>query len=283
MRRAGIGSLLAAAVAMAVAAGARAQEPVPVERTPIPTRSGEDFAGRYPSRILTVETARLLEGGSGHVGFGDTRYGVVDRRLEVITNTISDIFGVGMVSAKVGLLDPDEYPIGVAVGGKYYRSYGGLIDAGVTAIAESFAEVTDSEVSVEGWVVFGTATWSAPDDRTHLHLGLQTHQPIENVFAVEDSVAGGGGSVEFLDGEDYSAMWAVDHQLMGRTLVGLMEAGWSFTLERGRFGAGLDAGSENWRFLFGLMIPGVKTDLATDATDFFVTPTISIHYRFGGE
>ncbi len=278
----GIGGAIVAAAVLAGAGGALAQEPVPVDRIDLPTRAMDGFDGRYPSRLLTVETARLLEGGRGQVGFGDTRYGVLDRRLEVITNTISDVFGVGTISAKLGVLDPDEHPIGLAVGGKYYRSYGGLIDAGVTAVAESFAEVTDSEVNVEGWIVFGTASWSTPDDRTHLHLGLQTHQPIVNRFEVTDSVAGGGGSVEFFEGEDYSAMWGVDHQIMGRTLVGMLEAGWSFTLERARLGAGLDAGSESWRFLFGLMIPGVKTDLATDETDFFVTPTISVHYRFGG-
>jgi hypothetical protein len=276
------GAFVLVTALLRAAAPALAQDPVPVDRTPLPTSARAGFDGRYPVRLLTVETARLLEEGRGHVGFGDTRYAVLDRRLEVITNTISDVFGVGMVSAKLGILDPDERVIGLAVGGKAYYSYGGLIDAGVTKVAESFAEVTDSEVDVSGWIAFATASWSAPDDRTHLHLGVQVHRPIENRFEVVDSVAGGGGSVEFLDGEDLSLMWGVDHQILGHTLVGMLEAGWSFTLEEARLGAAIDAGSDRWRFMFGLMLPGVETDLATDATDFVVTPTLSIHYRFGG-
>ncbi|HUP20317.1 MAG TPA: hypothetical protein VM778_10240 [Gemmatimonadota bacterium] len=283
MRSAPRGGAIAFTAALLCAAGpAPAQDPVPVDRTWVPASPGPGFDGRYPARLLTVETARLLEGGRGHVGFGDTRYAVLDRRLEVITNTISDLFGVGMISAKLGILDPDERTVGLAIGGKAYYSYGGLIDTGVAKVAESFAEVTDSEVDVSGWIVFGTASWSAADDLTHLHLGVQVHQPIENRFEVVDSVAGGGGSVEFLDGEDLSVMWGVDHQILGRTLVGMLEAGWSFTLEQARLGAAVDAGSERWRFMFGLMLPGVETDLATDATDFVVTPTLSIHYRFGG-
>jgi hypothetical protein len=93
-------------------------------------------------------------------------------------------------------------------------------------------------------------------------------------------VKGGGGSVRFLDGDDVSTMWGVDHQVLGTRLVALLEAGYSWTLQRGRLGLGLDTGSQHMRVLLGVLYPGVKTDLATEPTDLVVTPAFSVHWRF---
>lgn len=251
---------------------------MPAERTGLPAFSADGFDGRYPVRLVTVESARLLEGGRGLVGFGDTRYALLDRRLEITTDTIDDVLGIVNGGVKLGLLDGED-GLAVAIGGKGYFSYGGLIDLGVRRLAEAFADVTDSEVDLSGWIGYATATWSL-SEATHAHLAFQHHHPLESRFAVEDSVAGGTGSVEFLDGDDYSAMWGIDHRLFGRALVALLEAGWSFGLDRPRFGAGVDAGSERWRFVFGIILPGVETDLATEPRDFAVSPTLSFHYRF---
>lgn len=267
------------AVAM-VPAPLAAQAPPPADDGALPVFGSAEFDGRYPARILTVESGGVLEGGRGLVGIGDTRYAILDRRFEIATNTLGDVLGIANAAFKLGLVDRGSSGPAIAVGGRYYHSYGGAIDAGVRRIAESFSDVTDSEVDVSGWVAWGTSTWSLAEGRTHLHLSLQHHEPLEAGFEVVDSEAGGGGRIEFRDGEDTSAMWAVDHQLLGRTFLVLLEAGYSWGLDRARFGAGFDAGSQNWRFLLGLFYPGVETDLATDPREFEASPVVSLHYRF---
>lgn len=241
-------------------------------------RSDLEFDSPYPARILTIETATMID--EGIVGFGDTRWPIVDGRLEVNTNTIGNAIGIANAGLKVGLLESYDGTFSLAAGGRYYQSYGGLIDLGVQAIAESFSDVTDSEVEVSGWVGYATGTWTVGDGSTHLHLGVQVHEPTETRFGVEDSVAGGGGSVRFEEGDDVSTMWGVDRQIFGRKLVLLLEAGWSWSLEEGRLGLGVDAGSQRWRIVAGVTYPGVRTDLATDPTDLVVTPVLSVHYRW---
>lgn len=273
------GELAAGALAlMLLAAPAPAQQTEPAAESP--ESGGAGFDGVYPVRLLTVEGGRMLEGGDAIVGLGDTRWAVPVRSVELITNTLSDILGIANLAVKLGLLEGEGSRPAVAVGVKAYRSYGGLIDTGVRRAVESFATVTDSDVEVAGWVAYAAATWSVDAHRTHLHAALQTHQPIDSKFRVEDSEAGGGGSVEFLEGDDVSAMGGVDHRLAGRAVVLVLEAGYSFGLERPRFGAGLDLGGERMRVLLGASYPGVETDLATEPRDFVVTPALSVHYRF---
>lgn len=271
--------LILTGLALASAAGAGAQPSATGPRE-LPRYAEGAFDGPYPSRILTLETARMLERGRGTVGLGDTRYAVSGALIEISTNTITDIIGVANVGLKVGLREPEGGRPGIVVGGRYYKSYPGLIDEGVEAIAESFSDITDSRVDIDGVIVYATSSWLSGDGATGYHLGVQTHWPGEYRFEVEDSVKGGGGNVVFHDGNDVSVMWGVDHQLIGTRLVGLAEAGWSFGLERPRFGLGLDGGSQNWRFVLGVMWPGVETDVATEPRDFFVNPVLSIHYRF---
>ena len=266
------GPLLAPAAALA--------QPEPAEGRELPRYGEGAFDGRYPVRVLTIETARMLRRGDAILGFGDTRYAVSPWMLELSTNTISDAVGIANLGLKVGLGEPDGARPGVVVGAKVYKSYPGLIDEGVKRIAESFSDITDSEVDIDGVVGFATASWVPGDGATGYHLAVQGHFPGETRFSVEDSVAGGGGSVVFHEGSDVSVMWGVDHRLVGTRLVGLAEAGWSFGLERPRFGLGLDAGSQHWRFVAGVTWPGVETDVATEARDFFVNPVLSIHYRF---
>lgn len=261
-----------------VAAGA--QPAPPADARSLPRYSEGAFETPYPVRLLTIETARMLRRGDGHVGFGDTRFAVSDYMIELSTNTISDIVGIANLGLKVGIREPSGSRPGYAVGVRYYKSYPGLIDKGVRKIAESFADVTDSEVDVDGVVAYATASWVPGDGATGYHLALQTHWPGEYRFAVEDSIAGGGGNVVFHEGNDVSVMWGVDHRLMGSRLVGMAEAGWSFGLERPRFGLGVDTGSQRWRFVAGVTWPGVETDVATEPRDFFVNPVLSIHYRF---
>jgi hypothetical protein len=259
----------------------RAQPEPAAEARALPTYGEGSFDGPYPVRLLTVETARMMEPGHGTVGFGDTRFGVSGRFIELSTHTITDIVGVANLGLKLGIRQPDGLRPGIVVGGRYYKSYpGALIDKGVRKIAESFADVTDSEVDIEGVVAYATASWVPQDGPTGYHLALQTHWPGEYRFAVEDTVAGGGGNVVFHEGNDVSVMWGVDHRLMGSRLVGMAEAGWSFGLERPRFGLGVDTGSQRWRFVAGVTWPGVETDVATNPRDFFVNPVLSIHYRF---
>jgi hypothetical protein len=222
----------------------------------------------------------MLEGGHGTIGFGDTRYSIVDRRVEVHTHTISDAIGVANVTLKVGVRETQGSTPGIAIGAKYYRSYPGLIDEGVYRIAESFSTITESDVDVSGVVGFATATWIPGDGVTGYHLSIQGHRPFESAFSAVDETRRGEGTVTFEEGNDVSVMWAADHRVAGTKLVALAEAGWSFGLERARFGAGFDAGSQRWRVAGGVTWPGVETDMATEATDFFVTPIFSVHYRF---
>lgn len=282
MRRGTPLAAAAAAVALALAlfapAAASAQDVGPRGRTDLPAWGGPGFDGVYPARLLSVEGGRLLEEG-GIVGLGDTRW-LVHPRVEVLTNTLSDILGIANAGAKVALARGEGPRPAVAVAARGYWSYGGLLDAGVRRVAESFADVTDSAVEVSGVVGYLTATWSANDDRTHLHASVETHQPFESTFRVEDSEAGGGGSVRFEQGDDVSAMWGVDHRLLGHAVVVVLEAGWSFGLEEARFGGGVDLGGERWRVLLGASYPGVETDLATEPRDFVVNPAFSLHYRF---
>jgi len=260
---------------------AHGQDVTPPDAIEMPDLRGNlDFDTPYPVRVLTIETGAMLEKGSGIVGFGIARWPLLDRRLEVTTNTIGDAVGIANLGVKVGLMDDPERSFALVAGGMFYQSYGGLIDLGVQAIAESFSDVTDSEVEVSGWVGYATGSWTMEDGATHVHLALQVHEPTQTKFAVEDSDAGGRGSVEFRDGEDVSTMWGVDRRLLGRRLVLLMEAGWSWSLDEPRVGLGVDAGSRRWRVTAGVAYPGVETDLATDPTDLVVTPVLSVHYRF---
>lgn len=259
---------------------ARAQDPRPAERSDLP-EYGESggFDATYPTRVLSIESGRVLERGRGLVGFGNTRYAPFER-VEILTNTIGDVAGVANLGVKV-LAVPESggFP-SIAVSALYYESYGGLIDYGVRHIAESFSDVTDSETDVRGLVGQATATWAASGGRTRYHVSLQGHYSIESEFGVTDSVAGGGGSIRFLNGDDVSTVWGVDHRVFDTRLVALLEAGYSWTLERGRLGLGIDTGSQHMRVLLGVLYPGVKTDLATEPTDLVVTPAFSVHWRF---
>ncbi|HEY7471246.1 MAG TPA: hypothetical protein VIE68_02765 [Gemmatimonadota bacterium] len=263
-----------------LATAARAQDPRAAERSPLP-EYGEagGFDAAYPVRGLSIESGRVLERGRGLVGFGDTRYAPFDR-VEIMTNTIEGLIGVANGGVKVLAVRARGSAPSVAVSARYYESYGGFIDKGVKHIAESFADVTDSETDVRGVVGQITATWTGNEDRTHYHVSLQGHHPIESEFGVTDSVAGGGGSVRFLEGDDVSTMWGVDHQVIDTRLVALLEAGYSWLLERGRLGLGVDTGSQHMRVRVGVMVPGIKTDLATEPTDLVVTPVLSVHWRF---
>jgi hypothetical protein len=268
------------ALLLAAAAGALAQ-PAPSSGSRALPRYGEGaFEGVYPVRVLKIETARMLDGGDGIVGFGDTRYSIVDHRIEVHTHTITDLVGIANLGVKVGVREPDGLSPGIAIGLKYYQSYPGLLNEGVRRIAESFSSITDAEVDVSGYVAFATASWIPGDGATGYHLGVQAHIPSETQFEVRDDNRGGGGIIDFEEGDDVSVMWGVDHQLIGTKLLGLAEAGWSFGLERARFGLGVDTGSQRWRFVGGVTWPGVETDVATEPRDFFVNPVLSIHYRF---
>lgn len=269
---------LVGALAFLASAPAAAQDVVPPEKFELPAWGSGEFDRPYPLRLLTIEGGRVV-GEGGVIGLGDTRW-AVHERVEVITNTLSDILGIANGGVKMALLEPAGTTPALAATVRGYWSYGGLIDAGVRRVSESLATVTDSEVRVSGVVGHLTATWTASEDRTHLHASLQAHRAIENEFTVQDSEAGGGGSVEFLDGDDLSAMWGVDHRLVGRSVIVALEAGYSLGLERPRFGAGLDLGGENMRVLLGASYPGVETDLATEPRDFVVNPAFSVHYRF---
>jgi hypothetical protein len=262
------------------AADARAQDPRPAERSDLPAY-GESggFDATYPTRVLSIESGRVLERGRGLVGFGNTRYAPFDR-IEILTNTIGDVVGVMNAGVKFLAVPEGGGVPSIAVSGFYYESYGGLIDKGVKHIAGSFSDVTDSETDVRGLVGQATATWGASGGRTRYHVSLQGHHAIESEFGVTDSVKGGGGSVRVLDGDDVSTMWGVDHQVFGTRLVALLEAGYSWTLQRGRLGLGIDTGSQHMRVLLGVLYPGVKTDLATEPTDLVVTPALSVHWRF---
>lgn len=239
---------------------------------------GASFGG-YPARVLTIESGRLLDPG-GTIGLGDTRWSAPSVLLELYTDTIEDALGIANLGVKLGLVEGSGARPDVAVGARGYWSYGGLIDVGVRKAVESFADVTESEVDLSGVTGHATATWSVLGGRTRVHGSVQGHHPIESKFLVQDSEAGGGGSVEFLDGDDVSAMAGLDHRLAGGAVILLAEGGYSWGLERARFGAGLDVGSRHWRVLLGAFYPGVETDLATDARDFVVTPEFSLHYRF---
>jgi hypothetical protein len=269
-----------ALVTLMCASAARGQPVEPAERETLPSfGAAEGFDAAYPSRVLSIESGVVLERERGLAGFGDTRYAPFDR-VEILTNTIADVIGVANAGVKVLALRPAGRVPSVAVGGRYYESYGGLIDTGVRHIAGSFADVTDSETDVRGLVGHVTATWTAGEGRTHYHLALQGHYAIETEFGVTDSVNGGGGSVRFLNGDDVSTMWGVDHRLIDTRLVALAEVGYSWTLARPRMGLGIDTGSQRMRVLLGVLYPGVKTDLATDPVDLVVTPAFSVHWRF---
>jgi hypothetical protein len=168
----------------------------------------------------------------------------------------------------------------VAIGVRYYSSYPGLINEGVKRIASSFATINEADVDVSGVVGFASLSWVSADGGTGYHAGVQAHHPIMTRFQVADSTRGGGGELTFEDGDDVSLLWGVDHRLIGTKLVAMAEAGWSFGLERARFGLGFDAGSQRMRFVGGVTWPGVETDVATEPRDFFVNPVLSIHYRF---
>lgn len=272
--------LAAAAIVAAAAAPLGAQPNPATDRKDFPRWRDGAFDGEYPVRLLTLETGRVLAGGDGIVGLGDTRYALLDRRLEIVTNTISDLVGIANVGVKLGVRAPRGGEPGLAIGAKLYQSYPGLIDEGVKRIAESFSTITDSEVEVSGWVGYATATWIPGGGVTGTHVGFQLHQPFETSFEVFDAEKGGGGRVTFDEGEDLSFVWGLDHQLIGTRLVALAEAGWSFGLDRARFGVGADAGSQHWRVALGVTYPGVETDLATEPRDFVVNPALSFHYRF---
>lgn len=274
------GFVLLALANLLLAMAAGAQDARPARHAELPAYGAVGgFDAAYPARVLSIESGILLDRGRGLVGFGDTRYAALDR-IEVLTNTIGDVIGVANAGVKILAVRPEGGIPSVAVGGRYYESIGGLIDEGVKHIAGSFADVTDSETDVRGMVGYVTATWRAHDDRTHYHLSLQGHHAIETEYGVVDSVAGGGGTVKFYDGNDVSTMWGVDHRVIDTRLVALLEAGYSWTLERGRLGLGIDTGSQHFRVLLGVLYPGVKTDLATEPTDLVVTPAFSVHWRF---
>lgn len=274
--------LAVAVVALSLVASApgAAQETDPVDRTELPAWGEAGLDGVYPARLLTIESGHVMDGGDAILGLGDARWAHPDRSFELVTNTLSDILGIANLGVKVGVLQGQDGGVALAVGGKGYWSYGGLIDVGVREIARSFAEVTDSRVEVFGFVGYATATWPARRARTHHHASVQVHRPLASKFRVEDSEAGGGGSIEFHGGEDVSAMWGADHALFGRGLILLLEAGYSWGLDRPRFGVGFDAGGERLRFLLGMTYPGVETDLATEPRDFVVNPALSVHWRF---
>jgi hypothetical protein len=269
-----------ALISLSCATAVRAQVVHPADRSEVPAYGGsEGFHGIYPSRVLSIESGLVLERHRGQAGFGDTRFAPLDR-IEILTNTIGDAVGIANAGVKVLVISPVGPIPSVAVGGRYYESYGGLIDTGVKHIAGSFSDVTDSETDVRGLVGHVTATWTARSGRTHYHLAVQGHHAIETEFGVIDSVNGGRGSVRFLDGDDVSTMWGVDHRLIDTRLLALLEAGYSWSLERPRMGIGIDAGSRHLRLLLGVLFPGVKTDLASDPIDLVVTPAFSVHWRF---
>ena len=272
---------LAALVSLVLTEAGRAQDVEPAKRMDLPAYGDAPggFDAAYPARVLSIESGLVLEKGRGLVGFGDTRYAPLDR-VEILTNTIGDVLGLANVGVKILAVRPRGGVPSVSVGARYYESYGGLIDTGVRYIAESFAEVTDSETDVRGLVGHVTATWTAGEARTHYHVSLQGHHAFETEFGVTDTVNGGGGSVRFLNGDDVSTMWGVDHRLIDTRLIGLIEAGYSWSLERGRLALGVDTGSRNLRVLVGVLYPGVETDLATEPTDLVVTPAFSVHWRF---
>jgi hypothetical protein len=259
--------------------GVRAQPSPSTQHRELPRYAEGEFEGPYPARILTIETARMLEGGDGIAGFGDTRYSIVGRRVEIATNTISDIVGIANVMVKVGVREPEGAMPALTVGAKYYHSYPGLLNEGVRKIAKEWT-ISDAETDITGFVGFATGTWLSNDGGTGYHLGVQAHWPTQTRFEVADSVHGGGGVLTFEEGQDVSVMWGVDHQLAGTKLVALAEAGWSFGLEKARLGLGFDAGSQRWRFVGGVTWPGVEGDVATEPRDLFVNPVLSIHYRF---
>jgi hypothetical protein len=273
-------ALCAALATLLVAAAAPAQDVRPAKRMDLPAY-GEvpGFDAVYPTRVLSIESGLVLEQGRGLVGFGNTRYALLDR-VEVLTNTIGDVLGLANAGVKVLAVRPRGGVPSVSVGARYYESYGGLIDTGVRHIAKSFAEVTDSETDVRGLVGHVTATWTAGEARTHYHVSVQGHHAFETEFGVTDTINGGGGSVRFLNGEDVSTMWGVDHRLIDTRLIALIEAGYSWSLDRGRLALGVDTGSRNLRVLLGVLYPGVETDLATEPTDLIVTPALSVHWRF---
>jgi hypothetical protein len=272
-------ALAAALATLLVAAAAPAQDVRPAKRTDLPAYGdAPGFDAAYPARVLSIESGLVLEQGRGLVGFGDTRYAPLDR-VEVLTNTIGDLLGLANAGVKVLAVRPRGGVPSVSVGARYYESYGGLIDTGVRHIAESFADVTDSETDVRGLVGHVTATWTA-GERTHYHASVQGHHAFETEFGVTDTVNGGGGSVRFLNGDDVSTMWGVDHRLIDTRLIALIEAGYSWSLDRGRLALGVDTGSRHLRVLLGVLYPGVKTDLATEPTDLVITPAFSVHWRF---
>lgn len=245
-----------------------------------PSARAQTFEEPYPVRLATIETGRLHQTGHGVVGLGDTRVALAGGRLELLTNTIADMIGVLNVGAKLALREARGDLPAVAIEARYYHSVGGPIDSGVRRIAESFANVTDSEVDVRGWVAHATASWPLVPGRTHAHLSAQAHRPIESRFAIVDSVAGGGGSVTFEDGGDVSTLVGIDHALIRTRLLVLAEAGFSWGLGEPRLGLALDAGSARWRVVLGALYPGVETDLATEPRDFVVSPVFSLHRRF---
>lgn len=273
-------ALALAAGLLLAATGARAQPAPPTGQSELPRYGEGEFEGVYPVRLLTLETARMLEGGDGIVGFGDARYSIIDRRIEVQTHTITDLIGVANLMVKLGVREPAGLSPGIAIGARYYTSYPGLINEGVKRIASSFATINEADVDVSGVVGFASLSWVSGDGGTGYHAGVQAHHPITTRFQVADSTRGGGGELTFEEGDDVSVLWGVDHRLIGTKLVAMAEAGWSFGLERARFGLGFDAGSQRMRFVGGVTWPGVESDVATEPRDFFVNPVLSIHYRF---
>ena len=272
-------TVLGAFASLLAAVVAEAQDVRPADRVELPGYGDvAEFDAAYPARVLSIESGLVLDRGHGLVGFGDTRFAPLDR-FEILTNTIGDVLGLANAGVKFLAVRPRGSVPSVSVGARYYESYGGLIDSGVRHIAESFADVTDSETDVRGLVGHVTATWTA-GSRTHYHVSVQGHRAFESEFGVTDSVNGGGGSVRFLNGDDVSTMWGVDHRLIDTRLIALLEAGYSWSLERGRLALGVDTGSRNLRFVLGVLYPGVKTDLATEPTDLVVTPALSVHWRF---
>ncbi len=263
-----------------IPAAAAAQAPPSPDHHDLPRYGGGPVDGAYPVRLLTIETARMLDANHGTLGLGDARYAMPWRRVELVTHTITDIVGVANLALKLGLREPAGGTPGVVLGIKYYQSYPGLINEGVRKVAESFSDITDADVDVSGVVGYATASWIPGDGATGYHLAVQGHLPSDYRFTVADSVNGGGGTLVFEDGRDLSVLWGVDHRLVGDAVIAMAEAGWSFGLERARFGVGVDAGTQRWRFVGGMTWPGVETDVATEPRDFFVNPVLSIHYRF---
>ena len=253
---------------------AKGQDAQPSERSPLPGYgSTGGFDATYPVRLVTIESGRGLERGRGHAGFGDTRYAPFDR-IEIVTDTIRDVIGVANAGIKVLALRPAGDPLG---GGhrtllRVVRrlSTGRQAHRGVVPDAPIPRRRSRNPSSRGGWR-------ARPHELPRLNTG---HHAIESEFGVTDSIAGGGGSVRFLDGEDVSTMWGVDHQVIDTRLLVLLEAGYSWALERGRIGLGIDTGSQHMRVVVGVMYPGVKTDLATEPTDLVVTPALSVHWRF---